>query len=55
MKALLLIWIGIGYGENQSLTKFDSLAECEAAKAAILAHDAAPNRGVHCIPYIFKE
>lgn len=51
MKALLLIWVGIFDNQVMSITQFDTIGECEAAKAAIIAHEDAPNSGVHCIPY----
>lgn len=52
-KALLVIWIGFGYAENQSLTVVDSMEECLAARAAIIASEKAPDHGVHCIEYTY--
>jgi len=35
MIAVLVVWIGIGRSQTLSVTRFETLAECEAAKAAI--------------------
>jgi len=52
-KALLFIWIGIAQTQTQSIAVMDSMGECMAARAAIIASGDAPSDGVHCIPYAY--
>lgn len=60
MKAIMIIWHAAGtYQQTMTTTRFDTVAECKAAKDAIL-HDnwaaggsfayLSPN-DIHCIPY----
>jgi hypothetical protein len=53
MKALLVVWIGLGNTQSVTVTVMDSLAECEAAIAAL---EAAPKWSrladdAMCVPY----
>lgn len=49
-KALLLIWIGLGQTQTMSMTVMGSMAECQAAKAALADHKTRLNSAV-CIEY----
>lgn len=54
-KAILLIWLGFGQTQTMSMTVMDSLIECEAAKAAMYDSKKAPNKRIHCIPYVVED
>lgn len=48
-KAILLIWIGLGYSETMSMTVVDSMAECRAAAEALKTYNGRLK--ARCIPY----
>ena len=50
--AVLIVWIGIGTSQNQSMTNFDSYVQCEAARVA-LRKVGAIHRSAECIPYTY--
>ena len=55
-KAVMIIWIWAGNGQEMVVTDFDSLADCEAAKAALIqSYDGWFERDLknaRCIPYM---
>lgn len=57
IKAVLVIWFGSGTGQLITMDHFDSLAECEAARAALIAEDWGDRLHVmtadalRCVPY----
>lgn len=55
-KFLLIVWIGISQNQTLSIIKFDTEAECIAAKVA-LGHTHRQFNGdwVRCAPYTYAE
>jgi hypothetical protein len=58
-KAIMIIWIGAGNTQTMAVSDFESLADCEAAKAALIqSHDGWFERDLknaRCVPYSSKQ
>lgn len=55
-KFILIVWLGAGNSQTFSMEKFDTAAECEAAKTSV--NRFVGNRWlmqVECLPYTFEE
>lgn len=55
-KFILIVWLGSGNTQTFSMEKFDTAAECEAAKTSV--NRFVGNRWfmqVECLPYTFEE
>lgn len=55
-KAILFIWLGVAQQQTMSMTTFDSLAECNAAKKVIQEYwDNRRLRNIKCLEYTFND
>ena len=59
-KAIMVIWIGMSQTQALATQKFDSVGECDSAKAAISQHyenkwSSILDSDIECIPYEASE
>lgn len=59
-KAIMIIWMGIGQAQVLTTEKFDTEAECEAAKAGIVMHyngkwSSIIDSDIECVSYKVSE
>lgn len=55
-KFILIVWLGAGNSQTFSMEKFDTAAECEAAKTSIVSFVGNGwFMNVECLPYTFEE
>ena len=54
IKFLLIVWVGVGSNQVFAIDHFDTLAECEAARATVLEVTQSYEEYHICKPYTWS-